>query len=71
MKDYSEGAGNLKTLEAAGLIETPPVRTIPSGLVQLPVCRLTVKGRMMVANCLEDEEAAIGEKRAEACQHSY
>lgn len=44
VKDYSEGAGNLRTLLDAGIVETP-YRQIPSGFVYLPVCRLTPKGR--------------------------
>lgn len=52
VKDYSEGAGNLKTLEAAGLIEMPPIRHEPSGFVLLPVCRLTEKGRAFVARAI-------------------
>ena len=62
IKDYSEGAGNLRTLEAAGLIETPPVQQIPSGFVQLPVCRLTEKGRAFAATAYgkRDERDAQG-----------
>lgn len=44
VKNYSEGEGNLRTLLDAGIVE-PPYRYIPSGLVALPVCRLTPKGR--------------------------
>lgn len=57
IKDYSEGAGNLKTLEAAGLIETPPVQQIPSGFVQLPVCRLTEKGKAFAADAYRKRDA--------------
>jgi len=58
VKDYSEGAGNLKTLEAAGLIETPPVRLEPSGFVMLPICRLTEKGKAFVARAIRKREKA-------------
>ena len=58
VKDYSEGAGNLKTLEAAGLIEMPPIRHEPSGFVLLPVCRLTEKGRAFVARAIRKRRKA-------------
>lgn len=47
IKDYSEGAGNLMTLQRAGLVGEPE-RWIPSGFVQIPVCPLTEKGREWV-----------------------
>lgn len=47
VKDYAEGEGNLKTLLAAGIVKKPN-RHIPSGFVELPVCRLTQKGRAWV-----------------------
>jgi len=55
IKDYSEGAGNLKTLIMAGLISEPE-RMIPSGFVELPVCRLTEKGLAWVKGMLKTEE---------------
>ena len=48
VKDYSEGAGNVRTLAAAGLIETPPVRWARSGFAEIPLCRLTEKGMQLV-----------------------
>lgn len=48
VKDYSEGSGNLRTLIDSGLVESCPVRTVPSGLVSIPVCRLTKKGMALV-----------------------
>ena len=57
VKDYSEGAGNLRTLLEAGIVETP-YRQIPSGFVYLPVCRLTPKGRDWVKSELAKPPAA-------------
>jgi len=48
VKDYSEGAGNVRTLATAQIIETPPLRWEPSGFVKIPVCRLTEKGMALV-----------------------
>ena len=63
VKDYSEGAGNLRTLLDAGIVETP-YRQIPSGFVYLPVCRLTPKGRDWVkselAGAVDAEKPAAG-----------
>ena len=58
VKDYSEGAGNLRTLVDAGLVEPTPVRLISSGFVNLPVCKLTEKGREWVAGELAKVDAA-------------
>lgn len=60
VKDYSEGDGNLRTLLGAGIVETP-YRYIPSGFVELPVCRLTPKGRDWV----KAELAALAGKDGE------
>jgi hypothetical protein len=48
VRDYSEGAGNLRTLADAGLVESRPVRVVRSGFVAVPVCRLTKKGVALV-----------------------
>jgi hypothetical protein len=47
IKDYSENAGMLDTLVAAGIV-TPPLREVQSGYVTLFVCRclLAAPGRM-------------------------
>lgn len=57
VKDYSEGAGNLRTLLEAGIVETP-YRQIPSGFVYLPVCRLTPKGLEWVKSELAERAGA-------------
>lgn len=48
VKDYSEGAGNLRTLADAGLVESCPVGVVRSGFVAIPICRLTKKGMALV-----------------------
>jgi len=42
IKDYSENAGMLKALQAAGVVGEP-LRYIASGFVQIPICRLLVR----------------------------
>lgn len=41
IKDYSENAGMLAALQAAGAVE-PTGRSVDTGFVSIPVCRLLV-----------------------------
>ena len=43
IKDYAENAGMLACLMNAGIV-SPPVGYITSGYVEIPVCKLLVKG---------------------------
>jgi hypothetical protein len=43
IKDYAENAGMLACLMNAGIL-SPPVGYITSGYVEIPVCKLLVKG---------------------------
>lgn len=47
IKDYSEGAGNLRTLQEAGIVGQPKT-WVRSGFAVIPLCELTDKGRRML-----------------------
>ncbi len=60
VKDYSEGSGNVLSLQKAGLIGDEPEEVRSSGFVLIPVYTLTEKGigmRDAAAKAREAEEA--------------
>lgn len=54
IKDYSEGRGNVRSMHEAGLV-LEPERMIPSGFVELSVCRLSEKGKAWIDAALANE----------------
>lgn len=48
IKDYSENEGMLAALVAAGIVESDVVGVVPSGFVEIPVCRLTSAAQAQV-----------------------
>jgi len=61
VKDYAEGEGYLASPLAAGLVEAP-TSTVASGFVKdIPVCKLTPKGKAFVAASLKARKPEDGE----------
>lgn len=48
IKDYSENEGMVSWLISEGLIEDTPTRIIVSGFVEIPVHKLTEKGKSFI-----------------------